>query len=150
MKKTINIINKIAQNGVAWQESRGEDCEGIGSVLCRTQEQAELALSMGWKKIYLDFEDIRRYRSVVSFLRERFNGHGEIYLATPRIQKATEQGFFGVIDGANADGVLVRNLGALVYFSERNVRMAGDFSLNVSNPWTARWLRTWGPRVFNG
>ncbi len=143
-ERTINIINKIVKKGVAWREPRGADCEVVGSVLCRTQEQAEQALSMGWKRVYLDFEDIRRYRPVVSFLREKFNRRGEIYLATPRIQKPTEQGFWGVIDGANADGVLVRNLGALTYFSKRNVRMAGDFSLNVSNPWTARWLRTWG------
>ena len=68
-------------------------------------------------------------------------------MATPRIQKAGEQGFFRLIENARPDGVLIRNLGAIAYF--RNVqsageadcaplRLLGDFSLNVANPLTAR------------
>jgi putative protease len=143
-KRTINVLNKLNEHGVDWMEARGSDGEVAGSVLCRTQDQAETALSLGWKRLYLDFEDIRRYRPVVDYLKATWGGQGEIYLATPRIQKATEQGFFGVIEGAKADGVLVRNLGALRYFSERKIAMVGDFSLNISNPWTARWLMSWG------
>src|SRR5207249_56123 len=67
------------------------------AVLCRTMEQVESALACGVATIYADFEDIRRYKDAVALVRE----HGEnkapdvkIFLATPRIQKAGEQGFF--------------------------------------------------------
>jgi U32 family peptidase len=61
-------------------------------------------------------------------------------LATPRIQKSGEQGFFRLIENAAPDGVLVRNLGAIGSFREAQMRMHGDFSLNVANPITARFL----------
>jgi putative protease len=60
-----------------------------------------------------------------------------VYLATPRIQKAGETGFFRLIENAKPDGVLIRNLGALDYFRSAKLPMIGDFSLNVSNPLSA-------------
>jgi putative protease len=90
--------------------------------------------------VYLDFEDVRRYADAVAQVR----GSGtatEVWLATPRIQKAGEQGFFRLIENARPDGVLIRNLGALTHFTspakEARLRLAGDFSLNVANPLTA-------------
>ena len=61
----------------------------------------------------------------------------EILLATPRIQKAGEQGFFKLIESAAPDGVLIRTLGAIEYFTDRPLKKTGDFSLNVANPLTA-------------
>jgi U32 family peptidase len=70
-------------------------------------------------------------------VRER--GGGQVFLATPRIQKAGEQGFFKLIENAAPDGVLIRNLGAVDYFrSNPAMRRIGDFSLNVANPLTAQ------------
>ncbi len=106
------------------------------SVLCRTGEQLDAALGCGVETLYLDFEDIRRYRDAVVRVREV--GHGaQVFLATPRIQKAGEQGFFKLIEGAQPDGVLVRNLGAIEFFRNSSLRVIGDFSLNVANPITA-------------
>jgi putative protease len=65
----------------------------------------------------------------------------EIALATPRVLKSGEEGFFKTIVGAQADAVLVRNLGALEFFSGRKI---GDFSLNVANPLTAELLMRTG------
>ena len=109
------------------------------TVLCRNLEQIETALRAGVGEIYADFEDLRRYREAV----ERVRGHdapAQILLATPRIQKAGEQGFFRLIENARPDGVLIRNLGALDYFREGPLRRVGDFSLNVANPLTAERL----------
>ncbi|MGV3532862.1 MAG: DUF3656 domain-containing U32 family peptidase, partial [Chthoniobacteraceae bacterium] len=123
--------------------------EGTGlSVLCRSMEQIEAALGCCVRRVYADFEDIRRYKDAVALLRER-GAETEIFLATPRIQKAGEQGFFKLIENAAPDGVLVRNLGAIDYFANGRdaahpLRLVGDFSLNVANPLTAQMFMSKG------
>ena len=115
-------------------------------VLCRSMEQIGAALDAGITELYADFEDIRRYKEAVALTREKARSVGSnvasarILLATPRIQKATEEGFFKLIENATPDGVLIRNLGAISYFAERNLTAIGDFSLNVSNPLTAQFF----------
>jgi putative protease len=112
------------------------------TVLCRSLDQIDAALELGIGEIQADFEDIRRYKEAVE--RVRRHGSAQILLATPRIQKAGEQGFFRLIENAGPDGVLVRNLGALDYFRARALRRVGDFSLNVANPLTAEVLMAEG------
>ncbi len=109
------------------------------SVLCRTMEQLDAALSAGVEKLYVDFEDIRRSKDAVALVRERETG-AQIFLATPRIQKAGEQGFFKLLENAGPDGVLIRNLGAIDHFASQagKYTLVGDFSLNVANPLTAQ------------
>ena len=111
------------------------------TVLCRSDEQLEAALEAGVEQVYLDFEDVRRYKDAVAKVRS-YSTPSTVWLATPRIQKAAEQGFFRLIENAQPDGVLVRNLGAMEFFSNAkggsNFRLAGDFSLNVSNPLTVQ------------
>jgi len=120
----------------------------ILTVLCRTLDQIAAALRMGVSEIYADFEDIRRYKDAVETVRAR--GYradaapAQILLATPRIQKAGEQGFFKLIENAKPDGVLIRNLGAIDYFRSSDLRRIGDFSLNVANPLTAELLMAEG------
>ena len=108
-------------------------------VLCRSTEQVEAALEAKVTRVYLDFEDIRRYADAVKSARSH-PGKTEIFLATPRIQKSGEEGFFKLIARAEPDGVLIRNLGAIEFFSDSGLRMMGDFSLNVANPLTAEFL----------
>ena len=119
--------------------SRAKRADGghLLTVLCRSIEQVEAALECGVTVLYLDFEDIRRYRDAVAFVRGR--GDARVLLATPRIQKAGEAGFFKVIENAAPDGVLIRNLGAIDYFRGHTaLERVGDFSLNVANPLSAR------------
>jgi putative protease len=107
-------------------------------VLCRTMEQIEAALDEGTGTLYVDFEDLRRYADAVAMVRGR--GGASVFLGMPRIQKAGEQGFFTLIEKANPDGVLIRNLGALDYFRNKPLRKIGDYSLNVANPLAADLL----------
>jgi putative protease len=137
-------------------------------VLCRSMEQIEAALGCGVAMLHVDFEDIRRYKDAVALVRQcgkdlqpvaggsgrgnrgqsdapwqtragdRLEACPTIFLATPRIQKAGEQGFFKLIENAAPDGVLIRNLGAIDYFRATPLRCIGDFSLNVANPLTAQ------------
>jgi putative protease len=104
--------------------------------LCRTLDQIRAALDAGIATIYADFEDLRRYPEAVALAKPR----AAVYLATPRIQKAGEHGFFKLIENAGPDGVLIRNLGALDYFRRSELKKIGDFSLNVANPLSAELL----------
>ncbi|MFN0129347.1 MAG: DUF3656 domain-containing protein [Verrucomicrobiales bacterium] len=114
------------------------------TVLCRSFEQIQAALACGVGVIYADFEDIRRGKEIVATVRAATARAGRapvVLLATPRIQKAGEEGYFKLIERAEPDGVLVRNLGAIRYFAARPhfIRL-GDFSLNVANPIAAEFF----------
>ena len=106
-------------------------------VLCRSLGQVEGCLGGGVKTVYADFEDLREYKEAVRLVRAAGQ---EIFLAMPRIQKPGEAGYFKLIERAEPDGVLVRNLGGISFFKESALRKVGDFSLNVANPLTARLL----------
>jgi putative protease len=105
------------------------------SVLCRTSEQAQALATESPDLLYLDFEDLRRFAPTIETLRK--SSQVPIFLATPRIQKAGETGFFRLIENAQPDGVLIRNLGGLYHFRSLNIPIVGDFSLNISNPLSA-------------
>jgi len=105
-------------------------------VLCRSLPQLEAALSLGVRSVHVDFEDIRRYSEAVEIAKSG----ADLFLATPRIQKPGEQGFFRLIESARPAGVLIRNLGAIAYFRGKGFSLRGDFSLNVANPLTAAFL----------
>ena len=111
-------------------------------VLCRSLEQIEAALDAKIGDIYADFEDIRRYRDAVALVRR--SATSKILLATPRIQKSAEEGFFKLIENADPDGVLIRNLGAISHFERTSLLKVGDFSLNVANPLTAQFFKSQG------
>jgi putative protease len=110
-------------------------------VLCRTREQLNAALAAGERSLYADFQDIREYAAAVE--AAHVSG-ASIFLATPRIEKPGEQGIFRAMLRHKADGVLVRNLGGLVFFRERGVPLVADFSLNAANELSAGLLRDEG------
>ncbi len=113
------------------------------TVLCRSVEQVAAACEAGVQRIYIDFEDPRGFRESVGYGRK---SGIPVYLATPRIEKPREEGFFRKIAAYEPDGVLVRNLGALLYFKERHGEwpLVGDFSLNCANDLTGRTLLAMG------
>ncbi len=112
-------------------------------VLCRQLDQVQACLDAGVSHIYADFEEIKGYKDAVRLVRDS-SSDALIALATPRIQKSGEHGYFKHIENCAPDGVLIRNLGALDYFAETSLRRFGDFSLNVANPLTANILQTQG------
>jgi U32 family peptidase len=92
-------------------------------------------------EVYADFQDIREYREAVRLAREV---GVELLLATPRIQKPSERGIFHALLRHEPDGILVRNLAGLDFFTTRNVSVVTDYSLNVTNELTAHWLAELG------
>jgi putative protease len=111
------------------------------SVLCRSLSQVEAALDCDADSVLCDFEDPRRYKDAVALVRNA-ERRTRISLATPRILKPGETGYLKLIDRAEPDGVLLRNLASLQYYRERtDIFKTGDFSLNVANPITARLIK---------
>jgi putative protease len=131
---------------------REERCQAMGelseaselTVLCRTEEQMKEAVGIGVQTLYLDFEDIRRYADAVTWVKD--HSASEVFLATPRIQKAGESGFFKLIERSMPHGVLVRNLGGIDYFKSAGLICDGDFSLNIANPLSAKIFHDLGLR----
>ncbi len=113
------------------------------SVLCRTQIQLEAAIDAGVSRVICDYEDPRRYRDAVQWFRsESKDPASKIILATPRILKPGEIGYLKLIEKAEPDGLLLRNLSALNYYKNRSEMIKiGDFSLNVANPISAKLLK---------
>lgn len=116
------------------------------TVLCREPEQAFAAAACGVKRIYLDFKNLKGLAETVSQLREQFP-ELSIWIASMRILKPKESGFFRFIKEAAPDGVLVRNPGAAIYFRELGLPMIGDFSLNVANPLSVKLWQDFGMQL---
>lgn len=118
--------------------------------LVRTMEQCEAVLEQGLRWVYCDFEDPKAYRSAVRRYREVFSSdhspenptegpQAGIFVAPPRIHKSGEAWVLKQVRSCEPDGILVRNYDHLDYF--QGSRMRGDFSLNVANSLTARYLK---------
>lgn len=90
--------------------------------------------------VILDFEFGRDYESSISKLKA---GGIRCGIATNRILKPGEYMHFKRIEQLQPDVILIRNLGALYYFTKTKPyagELKGDFSLNVSNHLTAQYL----------
>ncbi|MCX6934594.1 MAG: U32 family peptidase [Verrucomicrobia bacterium] len=131
----VHILPSLLQPILEKKSTPPTSAQPVLSVLCRTQEQTEALLPEKPDLLYLDFEDLRRFGPVVETIRASSNV--PVFLATPRIQKAGETGFFRLIENAQPDGVLLRNLGGLDYFRSSKLTLVGDYSLNIANPLTA-------------
>lgn len=109
-------------------------------VLVRTLEQLDAVLA--WRNelrpamVYCDFEDIRRYKEAVARARA---ADMPVALATLRVIKPHEEGLLKQVVDCRPHALLVRNLAAVSYFQEiaPELRLIGDYSLNVANELTA-------------
>ncbi|MDO9181661.1 MAG: U32 family peptidase [Bacteriovorax sp.] len=89
--------------------------------------------------VYLDYEFGKEYAVSVELLR---NAGIKVGIATTRILKPNEYYNFKVIERANPDVILCRNLGAVQYFKDSKFELRGDFSLNVTNSLSANYFLT--------
>lgn len=90
--------------------------------------------------VILDFEFGQDYEASIFSLKAEQVRTG---IATTRILKPKEYMHFVRIERLNPDVILIRNLGALHYFSVTKPfagELRGDFSLNVANHLTADYL----------
>ena len=111
----------------------------------QAQDVAEAVVKGALKKdrldcVVLDFEFGRDYAGSLDGLRKAGLRAG---VATTRILKPQEYANLRAIERLKPDVILVRNLGALRYFTEVSPfpgELRGDFSLNVTNHLTAGYL----------
>jgi len=89
--------------------------------------------------VYLDYEFGKEYAESVILIKAQ---NVKVGIATTRILKPNEYYNFKVIERANPDVILCRNLGAVLYFKNSHFELRGDFSLNVTNSITADYLLT--------
>ncbi len=110
-------------------------------VLVRNLEQLQAAVKSGITTLYCEFADPCAYREAVQLVRnhttESFSP--QIWVAPPRITKPGENWILQQVRSSNADGYLIRNYDHLEFFA--GDRCMGDFSLNVTNPITASYLK---------
>lgn len=131
-----------------WRKEISEDSAAVThtnavqlAVLCRNLKQLRDVVGHRPDRVYVDFQDIREYREAVPIARA---ASVPIYLATPRIQKPLEGPLFRHLLRQKADGVLVRNLAALDFYTRLNVPVVADFSLNAANEITTALLKRTG------
>jgi U32 family peptidase len=111
-------------------------------VLARSMDQLEAAVGAGVRKVYCEFEDLKKYREAVKTFRiltEKMGGGAEIFAAPPRIFKMGEEWTLNQVRSSEANGFLVRNYDHLRFF--KGERGIGDYSLNVANTLAAEHFR---------
>lgn len=89
------------------------------------------------KMVVLDYEFGKDFVKSVKMAKE---AGLFVTIATTRILKPDEYHNFRLIERANPDGLLIRNLGALNYFKNSSYKLFGDFSLNITNSYTFDYL----------
>ena len=111
--------------------------------LCRSDAQLDAAIAEGVPEVELDWMELVG----LSRAAERARAAGlRVNLAMLRVEKPGEEGITERIARLAADGVLVRHWGALEYLraepplAGKRASLIGDFSLNVTNSITARYL----------
>lgn len=147
------VTPRPAREISAWLESTRAPSAPVKAprfnVLLRDKDQArEVARAVArgelrrdrLHSVVLDFEFGRDYAPSLEALRSAGASAG---IATTRILKPQEYVHLRAIERLKPDFILVRNLGALRYYTEVSPfagELRGDFSLNVSNHLTADYL----------
>lgn len=106
--------------------------------LVRTDEQLDAVIAAGFDEVELDWMEMVGLGKSV----ERAKAAGlKVTIATTRVQKPGEEGFDRRIAQLKPDAVLVRHWAGLMAFHEAgergDIEIHGDFSLNVTNSFTA-------------
>lgn len=124
------IVNPSKREERISQKKRASSYQLIA--LCRTMEQIKAASQTDVSYLYADFEFTTDYPEAVKIARHYDK---KIALATPRIHMPGENGILNGMLKADPDAILVRNLGALHYFTAKSlsIPLFGDFSLNIAN-----------------
>jgi putative protease len=107
--------------------------------LCRTDAQLDAVLAAGAREVELDWMELVGLAKAVERARAR---GARVGVATVRVQKPGEERIDAHLARLEPDHVLVRSWGSLAYFAALPAppTLHGDFSLNVTNSITARWV----------
>jgi putative protease len=129
-KKVLGSIENKAKLNILLRKS-----EQIQDVLDLLEAIPEFKQYVNY--IVLDFEFGKDYFNSVKQIRD---ANVPTCIATTRILKPNEYHNFKLIERCKPDAILVRNLGALNFFQNKEYELIGDFSLNSSNSYTHDYL----------
>jgi putative protease len=110
-------------------------CEQLGEVLKFLAGSEKVRSLVNY--VVLDFEFGKDYFPSIKLMKE---ANIKSCIATTRILKPNEYHNFKLIERCKPDAILVRNLGALNFFQNKDYELIGDFSLNSSNSYTHEYL----------
>ncbi len=115
--------------------------------LCRTSEQLEAVIEAKLPEVELDWMEMVGLSKAVGRARE---AGLEIHLATLRIEKPGEEALTDRLLALSPQAIVVRHWGGFERLRGRSdaPRLLGDFSLNVTNSLTARFLLARGLERF--
>ncbi len=98
-------------------------------------------IEAGCQSFYAELRGYKEYEKSAESVR----GVGAEFVAVaPRVLEPGETKFLDFLAGLTPDAVLVRNLGAIAFFSHRNIPCIADFSLNIVNDLALRQLEELG------
>lgn len=129
--KTLNIVLRNI-----------EQVKSLNPYFLSLNIQNEIAIN-----IILDFEFGKHYHDALKELEDlRSSKKIQVAIATNRILKPGEYHHLNMIARLNLDFILVRNLGAINYLQANfpQIKLKGDFSLNVANSFAANYLLSKG------
>ncbi len=134
-------LRRVLQVPVAVEPGGGPDGVEL-SVLVRSLEQLEALRDLPVHRVIVDVEHPAQLREAMR--RGRGCWPGGIWATGPRITRPDEAWTLEPLLRSEPDGFLVRNADQLERLTPL-APCAGDFSLNVANPLSARWLLDrWG------
>ena len=117
------------------------EVEPIVVPLCRDDAQLDAVLAAGVREVELDWMELVGLGKAV----ERARAAGvRVGVATVRVQKPGEERIDAHLAKLQPDHVLVRSWGSLAALRDSGLALHGDFSLNVANSVTARWVLSRG------
>ncbi|WP_153557941.1 DUF3656 domain-containing U32 family peptidase [Roseimaritima sediminicola] len=111
------------------------------AVMCRNLEQLAAVAQAGIETLYVDFHDVRQYGEAVSIAHAN---NARLAIGSVRIQKPGEMGLLKVLRRHQPDGILCRNLAAIQFCQDEGIEAIADFSMNIVNDLSARWMRSLG------
>ena len=138
-KNNYTVVNALIKNPELRPQTKHAP---VLKVVVRTIEQVTSVCQTAADVIVFDFNDLKFFKEAAEICNTYKK---EYHIATPRIQKPKEEGFFKVIEKLKPKGVLVRNLGSLEYFKHsKNFVITGDYSLNIVNNFSKAQFEQYG------
>ncbi len=133
------VMEALRAGGAAAPAPAAVTAAPIVVPLCRSDAQLDAVLDAGAREVELDWMELVGLGKAVERARRR---GARVGVATVRVQKPGEERIDAHLARLAPDHVLVRSWGSLAYFRALAERPAlhGDFSLNVANSITARWV----------
>ncbi len=148
-RQEVNYFRQGLGQFLAWDREVKAQVRPQLTIALSGWEQAYAAAKTGVDTIYLDLAGIGpQPRLTMERLREinEYAKSHDCHLvpALPRIVKSHEFRKFEDLKAAGFKEILAGNLGSMYWAWEHGLKVKADYSMNIFNPYTLRWLQQLG------